>query len=308
MKVVLAGGSGNIGQVLKEHWGKSHEVIILGRKAGTIWDGKTLGSWTTALENAHVLVNLAGRSVNCRYTSANLNEMMDSRIDSTRVLGEAIKQCTNPPRLWLQSSTATIYAHRFDAPNDEATGILGGNEPNAPRTWQASIEIAKAWEEVFFAAETPATRKIALRSAMTMSPQPDSVFGVLAGLARKGLGGRQGDGKHYVSWIHEHDFVRALDFLIEREDIDGPVNICSPNPLTQEDFTQILRKAVGARWSIPLLVWILEIGAWLRQTETELILKSRRVVPTRLLTEGFTFDFPTWSVAARDLAAKLPTA
>lgn len=275
------------------------------QKGDIAWDGRTLGAWTEAFEGADVVLNLAGRSVNCRYTQANLDEMMRSRVDSTRIVGEAIRACVNPPKLWLQASTATIYAHRFDAPNDEAAGILGGDEPDAPPKWNASIAIAKAWEKEFDEADTPRTRKIALRSAMTMSPDAGSIFETLARLARLGLAGKFGDGRQYVSWIHELDFNRALEFLIEREAFAGAVNLTSPTPLPSAEFNRILRESVGTKFGLPATKWMLEIGALIQQTETELILKSRRVVPGRLLDAGFEFKFPTWPEAADDLVKRL---
>lgn len=306
MKVIIFGGSGHVGQALTRLWCNTKEIKVISRHGGDErWDGKSVGAWAEHLEGADVVINLAGRSVNCRYDEANLREMMDSRTDSVRVIGGAIRSAKHPPRIWLQASTATIYAHRFDAPNDEHTGVLGGTEPGAPTSWNASIEIARAWEREFFSLETPGTRRVALRSAMTMSPIPGSVFGVLAELARDGLGGRQGSGKHYVSWVHEVDFVRALDFLIERDDVCGAVNICSPNPLPQAEFAADLREALGVWFAPPLPVWALELGAWLRGTETELILKSRRVVPTRLLEMGFQFRYSHWKNAAIDLVRKL---
>ncbi len=222
-------------------------------------------------------------------------------MDSTHIIGEAIAKCKQPPKLWLQASTATIYAHRFDAPNDERTGILGGDEPNAPRKWTASIEIAKAWEKALFEACTPNTRKIAMRSAMTMSNDKGSVLDVLLGLAKRGLGGRFGDGKQFVSWIHESDFTSALDFLIANEAMEGAVNICSPNPITQEKFASILRNTAGRKFGLPTPNWLVEVGCLLMKTESELVLKSRRVVPTRLLGAGFEFQFPDWESACRDL-------
>lgn len=269
------------------------------------WDGETLGAWKEELEGADAVINLAGRSVNCRYNVDNLNEMMSSRVDSVRAIGSAISECANPPKVWLQSSTATIYAHRFDAPNDEETGILGGDEPGTPFTWNASIKIAKAWESALDEFDLPSTRKVALRSAMTMSADSGSVFFVFASLARKGLGGRLGSGKQYVSWIHQTDFARAISFLINREDLSGAVNLCSPNPLPQAEFMAILRKAVGARVGFPAPEFLVELGTWAMRTESELVLKSRRVVPKRLLDAGFTFDYPDWKEAAKDLSKLL---
>lgn len=269
------------------------------------WDGKTVGAWKEELEGADAVINLAGRSVNCRYNIDNLNEMMSSRVESVRAIGSAISECTNPPNVWLQSSTATIYAHRFDTPNDEETGILGGDEPGAPFTWNASIKIAKAWEAALDEFDLPSTRKVALRSAMTMSADSGSVFFVFASLARKGLGGRLGSGKQYVSWIHQTDFARAISFLIDREDMSGAVNLCSPNPLPQAVFMAILRQAVGAKFGFPTPEFLVELGTWAMRTESELVLKSRRVVPKRLLAAGFTFDYPGWKEAAKDLSKLL---
>jgi uncharacterized protein (TIGR01777 family) len=265
-----------------------------------LWDGKTLGSWEEELEGADVVINLTGRSVNCRYNIDNLNEMMASRVDSVRVLGQAITACTHPPKVWLQASTATIYAHRYDAPNDEITGLIGGHEPGAPFTWNVSIDIAKAWEAELAQAVTPNTRKVAMRSAMTMSADPGSVFFVFASLARKFLGGRLGDGKQFVSWIHELDFARAVSFLIEHEDISGAVNICSPNPLPQAEFARIIRESVKVPFGIPAPAIMVELGTRLMKTESELVLKSRRVVPSILLQNGF-----KWEKAAACLAAQL---
>lgn len=302
MKIVIAGGSGHVGALLIRNFAsRGDEVVVLSRSKGVLWDGRTLGPWAENIDGADVVINLAGRTVNCRYTAENLKQMMDSRIDSTRVIGQAIQIAKNPPRVWLQSSTATIYAHRLDAANDEVTGILGGDEPDAPFKWNASIAIAKAWEQTLEAAETPKTRKVALRSAMTMSPDKGSIFDVFCSLARKGLGGTLGSGEQYVSWIHELDFANAIQFLIEREDLSGPVNLASPNPLPQAEFARILRKTVGATFGIPTPAWLVELGTTLMRTESELVLKSRRVVPTRLLQAGFEFKFPNWADAAGDL-------
>jgi hypothetical protein len=229
--------------------------------------------------------------------------MLRSRVDSTRVVGEAIAAARVPPRVWLQASTATIYAHRFDAPNDELTGRIGGHEPDAPALWRKSIEIAQAWEAELAAAATPHTRKVALRSAMTMSPDRGGVFHVLATLCRLGAG-RQGDGRQYVSWIHEHDFVAAVLLLIGRDDLTGAFNLAAPHPLPNRDFLAALAAALGRRFAVPVPCWALEIGTFFLRTETELILKSRRVVPTRLLKSGFSFRYPAWPAAATELARR----
>ncbi len=312
MKIVIPGGSGQVGRLLSRALlREGHECVIFSRKAlppeselsglrQVIWDGRTLGPWAGEIDGADVMINLAGRSVDCRYSRRNLEAMLQSRVDSTRVVGEAIAAAQVPPRVWLQASTATIYAHRFDAPNDELTGQIGGHEPDAPLLWRKSIEIAQAWEAELAAAPTPRTRKIALRSAMTMSPDRGGVFHVLATLGGLGIG-RQGDGRQFVSWIHEHDFVGAVRFLIAREDLTGAFNLAAPHPLPNRDFMAALHRAVGCPLSVPVPRWALEVGAFFLRTETELILKSRRVVPGRLLREGFNFSHPDWPAAAADL-------
>jgi uncharacterized protein (TIGR01777 family) len=316
MKIIIPGGSGQVGQMLvRAFLRRGDECVVLTRTpAGislapdsdgartVVWDGKTLGPWADEIDGADVVINLAGRSVNCRYHTRNLAAMMSSRVDSTRIVGVAIAAAKNPPRVWLQASTATIYAHRFDAANDEETGKIGGDEPDVPALWARSIAIARAWEAELAAADTPSTRKVALRSAMTMSPDRGGVFSVLARLCRMGLG-RQGDGRQFVSWIHEEDFVAAVDFLIAREDLAGAFNLCAPEPVTNRGFMKALREALGSRIAIPVPRWAMEIGAFFMRTETELVLKSRRVVPTRLLKAGFVFRHPHWPEAAKDLVS-----
>jgi uncharacterized protein (TIGR01777 family) len=247
------------------------------------------------------VISLAGRSVNCRYSAKNRRAILESRVNSTRLVGQAIARAARPPRVWLQASTATIYSHRYDEPNDETTGVIGGSEANAPDTWRFSIDVAKSWEKAAQEAVLPATRLVLMRSAMTMSPDPGGVFSVLSRLVRWGLGGANGDGRQYVSWIHEVDFIRAVYSLIDHEELRGPVNLASPEPLPNPDFMRVLRKAWGKRWGLPAKRWMLELGAFFLRTESELILKSRRVVPGLLLQSGFKFMFPTWAEAAADL-------
>jgi uncharacterized protein (TIGR01777 family) len=312
MKIILAGGSGQIGSILARHFfSKGDEVVVLTRKQpgesvirNILWDASNLGSWTKELEGADVLINLAGRNVNCRYNAENRKDILESRVNATRVLARAIEGLKKPPSLWLQSSTATIYAHRFDAPNDELTGILGGTEANAPATWRFSIAVAKAWEAEFDAAPLPCLRKLKLRSAMVMSPDREGVFDVLLSLVRKGLGGRAGNGRQYVSWIHYLDFVEAIDWLVAHQELDGAINLCSPNPLPNADFMREIRKASGTKIGLPASNWMLEIGAVFMRTETELILKSRRVIPTRLKQSGYDFNFPVWADAVLDLCQR----
>jgi hypothetical protein len=206
--------------------------------------------------------------------------------------------------VWLQAGTATLYAHRYDADNDEATGIVGGAEPGVPAAWRFSTEVATAWERAVEEAATPGTRRVVLRSAMVMSPDRGGVFDALLSLGRLGLGGRYGDGRQYVSWIHERDFVRAVRWLLAHGEVEGAVNVCAPGPLPNAEFMRELRAAGGIRFGPPKPAWLLDIGAVLLRTEPELVLKSRRVAPGRLLEAGFAFDFPDWPRAARELCAR----
>jgi uncharacterized protein len=216
-RIVLAGGSGQVGKVLARHFHSRGDSVVVFTRRSTpapwrvvLWDGENLGTWASELEGADVLINLSGRRVNCRYSAVNRRSILESRVQTTRLLGLAIGQLARPPRLWLNASTATIYRHALDRPMDESTGELGGQEPNAPSSWRFSIEVALAWEESFFAASTPQVRKVALRSAMIMSPDRGGIFDTLLRLVRFGLGGASGSGKQFVSWIHDGDFVRAI--------------------------------------------------------------------------------------------------
>ena len=312
MKIILPGGSGLLGQaVARAYATDGHDVIVLSRMSPTIdvgrivhWDGRTLGPWADELDGSDLVLNLAGRSVNCRYTRANLQAMMDSRVESTRVIGEAIARAERPPAVWMQASTATIYAHRLDAPNDEATGLIGGGEPGVPGYWAYSVQIARAWERALADAATPATRKVALRTALVMGPERGGAFDVLLGLTRRGLGGPAAGGRQYVSWIHDQDFVRAVRFLHDRADLSGAINLAAPQALPYRDFVRAIREAWGIRIGLPATRWMLEVGAWALRTDTELVLKSRWVIPGRLLDAGFSFTFTDWPAAARDLVAR----
>ena len=312
MKLVLAGGAGHLGTLFATaHHAAGDEVVVLSRTPHDApwrvvqWDAKTTGPWTAELEGAGAVVNFAGRSVNCRYTPRNRAAIITSRVDSTRALGTALAHAAAPPQVWLQMSTATIYAHRYDAPNDERTGIIGGNEPNVPETWRFSIDVATQWEAAADAAAIPNVRTVKLRAAIVMAPGSGGPFDILLRLVRLGLGGRSGDGRQYVSWVHGTDFVRALDFIIASESLSGPINVASPNPLPNAAFMRELRHAWGTLIGIPSPAPLLELGARVIGTETELVLKSRRVIPTRLTESGFTFEFPTWGGAARDLCAQV---
>src|ERR1044072_6913989 len=228
MKIVIPGGTGHVGMVLAREFKKrGDEVVVLSRrpkkeKWRTVsWDAEHLGSWVDEIEGSDVVINLAGRSVNCRYTPENRRAIMDSRVNSTRVVGEAIANASRPPRVWLQMSTATIYAHRFDAPNDDVTGIIGGPETDAPggsRSWDFSIEVARAWEktqtDLASLQKGPQPRQVQMRAALVLSPDRGGIFDTLLGLVKMGLGGAAAGGRQYISWIHEQDFVRSVDLLI----------------------------------------------------------------------------------------------
>jgi uncharacterized protein (TIGR01777 family) len=311
MKIVIPGGSGQVGTVLARTFHKDgHDVVVLSRSPASApwrtveWSGETLGDWVAEIEGADAIINLAGQSVNCRYNDHNRRRIKDSRVNSTRLVGDAIAQAWKPPRVWLQASTATIYAHRFDAANDEATGIIDGAEPNAPDTWRFSIDVATSWERALNESPAPNTRKVLMRSAIVMNPDPGSPFSTLLQLVKLGLGGAAGDGRQFMSWIHDQDFSSAVLWLIEHEEMEGPVNLAAPNPLINSEFMRILRSAWGMPFGLPATEWMLEVGAFVLQTETELILKSRRVIPSRLLQSGFAFKFPAWPDAARELCQR----
>ncbi len=328
-RIVLAGGSGFLGRLLAEYFGRSsrreeahsslnaksepphvgcYEVAVLSRHvpryAGPMryvrWDGESPGDWVEELNGACAVINLAGRTVDCRYTTANRRLIMDSRVNSTRVLGEAIAKCAQPPKVWLNSSTATIYRHTFGAAWDE-NGEIG---TTLEAKDEFSVEVARAWEQVFADAATPETRKVAMRSAMVLGNYRNSVFPVLRRLVRFGLGGRMGSGRQFVSWIHAEDFCRAVEWLIEQEEFSGPVNFAAPNPLTNAEMMALFRRVCGAPFGagLPATRWMLEAGAFLLRTETELIIKSRRVVPSWLLHSGFEFRFPMMDMAVANLA------
>lgn len=309
MKVVIPGGTGQVGTILdRALTAQGHDVVLLTRsptgERQVYWDGATLGDWAAQINGSDVVINLAGRSVNCRYTAANLEAMMSSRVESARAVGEAIAAAARPPRLWMQMSTATIYAHRFDAANDEHGGVIGGAEPGVPAYWAYSVKIARNWEAAQEQAATPETRKVALRSAMVMSPDRGGVFDVLSWLTRLGLGGPVAGGGQYVSWIHDRDFTRAIRFLIERDDLTGAVNLAAPGALPQRELMRELRLAWRMPVGLPATRWMAEIGAFAIRSDTELLLKSRRVASGRLVDAGFTFDYPQWRTAATDLASR----
>ena len=327
MRILLPGGSGQVGTILARHlYSSGHEVTVLSRTTQAHishpwrtlwWDGLTPGPWTAEIDRSDAVIHLSGRSVNCRYNAANRQAIFDSRIKPTLLLGQLIAASSKPPRIWMNASTSTFYRHALDRPQDEFTGELGDlptergtREPaNLPETWSFSIDVASRWEQAFLSIPTPRTRKIRLRSSMVMSPDPGGVFSVLSGLARKGLGGSIGTGRQFVSWMHELDYCRAIDLLLLQpeitEETGGIVNMTAPEPIPNRDFMRDLRKAWRVSIGLPATEWMIEIGTFLMRSESELVLKSRRVVPTLLLKHGFPFAFPTWPAAAQDLVSRM---
>lgn len=299
--MVIAGGAGYLGRALSAALAaRGDRVIILARGSGTSvpgaevvqWDGASVGAWATSVDGADAVINLAGRSVNCRYTAANREAIYRSRLRPTAAIGAAIRRAARPPAVWLNASSATIYRDARDREMDELTGEIGSG---------FSVDVCKRWEAALDAAQTPQTRKVALRSAMVFGPGKSGVLEPFVNIARLGLGGPMAGGGQYVSWIHLEDFIGATLWLLDRGDLSGPVNLTAPNPLPNREFLAALRHALGVPLGLPSARWMLELGAMALGTETELLLKSRRVVPTRLLASGFRFAHPTWREAARAL-------
>jgi uncharacterized protein (TIGR01777 family) len=298
MKIVIAGGTGFLGGILRRQLA-NYQISLLVRRPlmdasekQVLWDAKSPGDWQNELDGADAVINLCGRSVNCRYNAANKAEIYESRLEPTRLIGEAIAKADDPPKLWLNASSATIYRHSEDKDMDEETGEIGSG---------FSVDVCQKWESALFEGELPKTRRVAMRTSMVMGKDAGGPFEAFANLARRGLGGPMAGGHQYMSWIHEDDFVRAVEFLIEHEELSGPVNLASPNPLPNEDFMAALRQAVGSKFGFASPRWALKLGAMLLGTEVELLVKSRRVVPTKLLDAGFQFRYPTWSEAVSEL-------
>lgn len=316
-KIIIAGGSGFIGEEMIRYFGKTNKLIILTRNAKVSnnnrnhysglteadltntkfveWNGKTVGDWKEELNNADLVINLAGKSVNCRYTEQNKKEILNSRTESTKVIGEAIQQITHPPGLWINASSATIYRHATDKPQDEYTGEIRDD---------FSVQVCKQWEEVFYKQKTPDTRKIALRMAITIGA--GGVMLPYFNLLKFGLGGKQGNGKQMYSWIHIEDTCRIIDWLFEHKELEGTFNCSSPNPITNEAFMKNLRQITNTTLGLPAYTWMLKLGAWVIGTETELVLKSRWVVPTKLLEKGYTFKYPFITEALQNVIDQTP--
>ena len=325
-KIVLAGGTGFIGQEMTKYFGKENHIVILTRQvtnektnrndysslsAGDLknveykkWDarpddavgrGKTAGNWCSELNGADIIINLAGKSVNCRYNEKNKNAIFDSRTDAVKAIGEAIGRCKQPPSLWINASSATIYRHAMDRPQDEYTGEFHND---------FSVQVCKRWEETLYDQQTPQTRKIALRMAITIGP--GGILIPYFNLLKFGLGGKQASGKQMYSWVHIEDTCRMIEWMYEHKEIEGTYNCSSPNPVTNEEFMRMLRKITGNNFGLPAYKWMLQIGAPVIGTEVELILKSRWVIPTKILETGFHFKYPLLENALTDIISKVP--
>ena len=304
-KIVIAGGSGYLGRFAAAAFlEQGYEVITLARgkfrglKEGEkyeLWDAKSTGPWEQALANADVLLNLAGRTVNCRYTPKNRQEILSSRVLSTVALGEAIARlpAAQRPKVWLNASTATIYRHAVDRAQDEETGDIGKG---------FSVEIAKAWEAAFLKYKNLGPRMVALRMAMVFGKGTGGVYEAYRNIVRMGLGGRAGSGDQYVSWLHSADYVGMLLWTVENPRIEGAMNLSSPEPRPNKEFMRALRRSQNASFALPAPEWMLEVGAIFLRTETELLLKSRRVIPQRLLASGYRMKYPKLEAALQDLA------
>ncbi len=326
MRILIPGGSGQIGTLLARHLHTvGHEVTVLSRSPSqhgrnpwpTLgWDGRTAGPWAAEIDRSEAVINLSGRTVNCRYTPENRREIIRSRVEPTLLLCRLIADSATPPRILLNASTSTFYRNARDRPQDEFTGELGDlpgergtREPaSLPETWSFSIGVAQKWEQALAAIPTPFTRKLRLRSSMVMSPDPGGVFSVLSRLCRLGLGGAQGPGTQFISWMHDEDYCRATDLLLAQPEIAdktaGVVNLTAPGAIENRHFLRILRRAWGQPLGLPAPLPALVAGALVMGTETELVLKSRWVVPTLLRQHGFQFRFPLWTEAASDLVAR----
>lgn len=296
MKIIIVAGTGFLGKNLEQYFlNKNYEIKILTRNPKReneiFWDAKTLGNWKTELENADVLINLAGKSVDCRYNEKNKKEIYDSRIYSTKVLQQAIDECQNPPKIWLNASSATIYTHSETHLNTEKNGIIGDD---------FSMNICKSWEKEFFKTENQNIRKVALRTSIVLGKN-GGAFPKFKQITKLGLGGKQGRGNQMMSWIHIDDFCEAVNFIIENENLKGAINITASKPLSNIEMMKQLREKIKIPFGIHSPVWLLEIAAIFIKTETELMLKSRNVYPEILLENGFQFQYDNFEKALRRL-------
>ena len=299
-KIVIAGGTGFIGSLLTNHFiGRGNEVVVLSRRHHTDqtginyvkWDGRTLGDWTNILEYADVLINLNGKSVNCRYTEANKQAIYDTRIEATNVLGQALKQCQHPPRLWINASSATIYEHAMDSPMTERSPITATD---------FSVDVCKKWEAAFHSHDLAGIRKVVLRIAIVLG-KDGGAFPVIKRLAKLGLGGKQGNGRQMVSWIHEQDLTEVFSYCIENSEVTGTWNVSAPNPVKNKAFMKAIGRQMKVPVGLPAPQFLLKAGALVLGTEPELVLKSRYVIPEKLTSAGFRFRYEKISDALVDL-------
>ena len=296
MKIIIAAGTGFLGKNLEQYFmAKGHQVYILTRNPKRRnefhWDARTLGEWKNLLDNADVLINLAGKSVDCRYTQKNKKEIYDSRISSTKVLQQAVDECRSKPKISLNASSATIYIHSETHLNTEEDGIIGDD---------FSMNLFKSWEQEFFKTTTEKVRKVALRTSIVLGNN-GGAFPKLKILTKSGLGGKQDRGNQNVSWIHIGDFCKAVEHIIDNENMSGPVNVTAPAPMSNEKFMTALRRKMKIPFGFDAAVWQLEIASVLLRTETELLLKSRNVYPGKLVKSGFGFAYPKLETALDDL-------
>jgi uncharacterized protein (TIGR01777 family) len=316
-KIILPGGSGFIGQELAKYFGKENDVVILTRQQKDVktnrnnfssltkeeqkqlrwvkWDGKTIGGWKDELEGASLVINLAGKSVNCSYNEKNKKEIFDSRTNATAAIGEAIRQSSKPPELWINASSATIYRHAEDLPQDEFTGEFHDD---------FSVQVCKRWEKTFYEQLTPQTRKVALRMAITLGP--GGILIPYFNLLKFGLGGPQGSGRQMYSWVHIEDTCRMIEWIYDHKELEGTFNCTSPNPVSNKIFMETFRNVTGHIIGLPAFDWMLKLGAPIIGTEVELVLKSRWVVPTKILQTGYQFTFSYLRDALTDIISKVP--
>lgn len=289
-KIVIAGGTGFIGEYLIHHFQRlDYKVLIISRQSGISWNNEE--EIIYALENAELLINLAGKSVNCRYNEENKKEILSSRTETTKALGRAVSKCKLPPKLWINSSTATIYRHAVDRPMTEADGEIGTG---------FSVNVATQWEKAFFDFELPHTRQVALRMAIVLG-RGGGVIQPLHNLVCLGLGGKQGTGNQMFSWIHIEDLLQIILFLQNNAALQGVFNCASPEPIDNARLMKSFRHQLNKSFGLPTPTWMLKIGAVLLGTETELVLKSRWVLPQRLVDAGYQFRFPNLEKALADI-------